>query len=232
MLSYGCSRGKGAQGTSRKNDPSGPEGDKVVPLFPEREREELVPIGSATESSNGGWSERRTAEFLDPNAQPMSGALRRPIRVALGGLSGAVLAAAGLALAQGDVFSTSPKTRISAHETSRRATTSSRFSTQAHAADRFASQPRAADQAKRLNRRSAARRHHVATPTSAVQVSYRPAATGSSAPTEGSSYQPPSSTIPPQQSAPATASAASGGSASQPAHPSPTGALTCISNCG
>jgi hypothetical protein len=94
----------------------------------------------------------------------------------------------------------------------------------------------AAHQARRATRvthRGVARARSSA--TRVVPVTYQQAPpVNNTGPTSGepTSYQPPSpaSSSAPQTSA--TTAIASGGSGSGPARPSPTGALTCISNCG
>jgi hypothetical protein len=88
--------------------------------------------------------------------------------------------------------------------------------------------------------RSATRAHPIISPTRTVAVSYQQAPpvnnAGTTSGEPASSYQPPSSASsspPPTTATSASASGVSGsGSGSGPARPSPTGVLTCISNCG
>jgi hypothetical protein len=80
--------------------------------------------------------------------------------------------------------------------------------------------------------------HHTVRHAPAESVVYKAApANQPAASAESVSYQAPTTTAesPPQQSQSATTASAGGSqasSASAPAAPSPTGALTCISNCG
>lgn len=93
---------------------------KVVRLFPEGSREELVPVGTLAHRSDseggsgntqsGAWSEGRAAEFLDPDGDPgpqgpfdsLDRVSPRPTRVVLSGVAGAVLATIILALVDGN----------------------------------------------------------------------------------------------------------------------------------
>jgi hypothetical protein len=88
--------------------------------------------------------------------------------------------------------------------------------------------------------RSATRARPIISPTRTVAVSYQQAPpvnnAGTTSGEPASSYQSPSSassSLPPTTATSASASGVSGsGSGSGPARPSPTGVLTCISNCG
>jgi hypothetical protein len=244
MVSYGGLKGEEGQPTFKQKDPGGPEDEKVVPLFGKRPREELVPIHAPEERigadgrATSAWGERGTGDLIDPSAIPSVRPSRRALRVAFSGAAGAVVAAAAVALGSGDLFSRSaPVLRAIAGEsrTSASVWTHPRpvVVPQLH---RSGSQmPHA--HPKRQAKRSGTARHHVVTKASPELVSYqRSSATssGSTSGTESSSDQTPPPIVPSSshQSTPATTASASNASGSRPTQPSPSGVLTCISNCG
>jgi len=250
MVSYGSRKGEESQETSKPQDPEGPEDENVVPLFGKRPREELVPIQAPDDRTNtesgSGWDERRPSDLIDPSTTPSIRPYRRALRIACSGAAGAVIAAIAVVLGSGQLFSGSPP--VVRATASQSPPTSSALSGPAflHHAGVVRQIHRSISQQTHVHpnhqaRLPGTRSRDAVTGTRVEPVSYQQARTSTSGATtagESSSYQAPPQTVPnsSQESSPATTASASGASksssVSRPTQPSPTGVLTCISNCG
>ena len=209
-----------------------------------------MPIQSAAErahaiGSGGTWGENGTGELVDPDAATRSSSSRRVLRVAVCGVAGAAVAAA-VAVGSSQLWSAARPARQaatgyaaapSASSTRRQAEPRAAALPQVH---RSLVPPHPSGHERKLTTRSRARAHHTVRQTpiesvpngGAAPIANQPAASG-----EPVRYQPSPEPAPnPPQTQPSATTSSPGGSqatsTSSPATSSPTGALTCISNCG